>query len=487
MKDVRAPRSRSSKPRRSHSGFHNNDIEDLFYEEDEGRHGSSDLSESLGSSGHYNSVSMYLRNASSTKLLSREEERAWFQIIDASSERMFYLFSQYPFAAEMYIRELEHLESGKQHYDSIVSENSGLSCATYKKAIPELRKDITEAMDTLVGASTLYRAMSECGSEQSADMLKSARDGIAKCLKKLSFRQSVLEDLCDVAYEDIYLPCVERHKCEGGEDPMQVMGMLGMPLEEFLESFAEVRSMLDIIHEARARIAEANLRLVVYVAKKYTNRGIELPDLLQDGSIGLMNAIRKFDLSRGHKFSTFATWWIRQAISRALTNGSRTIRIPSHKIDQINKLDRVERELSQVLKRPPTVEEVAEKMHLPPEDVYQLYEIRQQTTSLDSAVGDESDATLMDVIGDDDIADPSADTEKRLLSEKIREAMSGLTERERIVVRLRFGLTDGNVRTLEEIGRIFNVTREHIRQVEIEALSKMRESGALSAMSELVA
>lgn len=436
----------------------------------------------------WNSVGMYLHNSSGSKLMTRDEERAWFQVIDASCERMFDLFSRYPFAAEMYIRELEHLASGRQHFDSIVSESSGMTCAEYKRAIPGYCKAIAEAIDTLVGASTLRREMMDGADakEGAEGLLDAAREEIGRRLKELSFRQSVVEDLCDVAYEDIYLPYLERVGRGGADDEDSVMGMFGMTSEEFVESFKEVRQVLDIIHAARSRIAESNLRLVVHVAKKYTNRGVELSDILQDGSIGLMNAIRKFDMSRGHKFSTFATWWIRQAISRSLTNNSRTIRIPSHKIDQLNKLDRTERELSQSLHRPPTDAEASAAMGVSAEDVRQLRDIRQQTVSLDKSIGEEGDSALLDVVGDERAANPAAETERRLLCDKVRDALSCLSDREKMVVDMRFGLSDGTVRTLEEIGRIFNVTREHIRQVELEALAKLRGADSLVALAELV-
>ena len=259
-----------------------------------------------------------------------------------------------------------------------------------------------------------------------------------------------------------------------------------MPLREFVESFAEVRRILCLIRDARSRIVEANLRLVVHVAKKYSNRGVEVADILQDGSIGLMNAVRKFDMSRGHKFSTFATWWIRQAISRALTNNSRIIRSPSHKIDQLNKRDKVERELLQTLHRPPTEADAAHRMGVSVKDIRQLHDIRQQTVSLDGPLDDDGEASLMDIVGDDRSIDPAVESEKRLVCDKVHEALSELSDRERMVIEMRFGLSDGSAKTLEEIGRVFNVTREHIRQVELSALAKLRESNELGSLAELV-
>lgn len=438
----------------------------------------------------WNTVGMYLGGASAARLLSRDEERAWFQVIEASNERVFDLFSRYPFAAEMYIRKLEHLSAGHQHFDSVVSERSGMSCAAYKKAIPGFRKNLSEAVDALVGASALYGSMSGgAGSANAAELLKSARDGVGRVLRSLCFRQSVIEDFCDVAYEDVYLPCLERLKGAGEEDQAHkesAFGMFGMTLGEFVDSFAEIHRILGLIRDTRSRIAEANLRLVVHVAKKYSNRGVEMSDILQDGSIGLMNAIRKFDMSRGHKFSTFATWWIRQAISRAHTNNSRTIRIPSHKIDQLNKLDKVERELLQTLHRPPTEADTAQRMGMSTNEIRQLHDIRQQTVSLDGPLGDDGEASLMDVVGDNRGLDPAAEAEKRLVCDRVHEALSGLSDREKMVIDMRFGLSDGGARTLEEIGRVFNVTREHIRQVELSALAKLRESNVLSSLAELV-
>ena len=432
----------------------------------------------------WNSIGNYLRNSSCNKLLSKDEEQAWFQVIDASCERIFLLFSRYPFAAEMYIRELEHLASGDMHFDSVVSENAGMSCAAYKKAIPGFRKEISDAVDIMVGASALSRAMRD--DENGGKMLENARESVWRILKKLYFRQSVVEDLCDVAYEDVYLPYVERMRKEGNLYEESMFSVFGMASDEFLESFSEVRHILKIIHVARSKIAEANLRLVVHVAKKYCNRGLELSDILQDGSIGLMNAIRKFDLSRGHKFSTFATWWIRQAISRALTNNSRTIRIPSHKIDQLNKMDRIERDMQQELRRPPTVSEVAKKLHISSDEVKQLHDIKQQTVSLDGSLGEDGDSSLMDVVKDERVCDPADSTERSLVKDKLNKALAILTQRERMVIEMRFGLSDGTPRTLEDIGKVFNVTREHIRQVELESLAKLRASNQLAPLAELI-
>ncbi|MBR7100478.1 MAG: RNA polymerase sigma factor RpoD [Clostridia bacterium] len=274
----------------------------------------------------------------------------------------------------------------------------------------------------------------------------------------------------------------------GLDDPvkMYLKDIGKVPLLSAEDEIELARLMQEGDEEAKRHLSEANLRLVVSIAKRYVGRGMLFLDLIQEGNLGLMKAVEKFDYQKGYKFSTYATWWIRQSITRAIADQARTIRIPVHMVETINKLTRVSRNLLQVLGREPTPEEIAEEMNIPVERVREIQRIAQDPVSLESPIGEEEDSHLGDFVEDDKSITPSDSVAATMLKEQLLRVLDSLTPREEKVLRLRYGIDDGKPRTLEEVGKEFNVTRERIRQIEAKALRKLRHPSRSKTLKDFL-
>jgi len=440
-------------------------------------------------------VRMYLKQMGQVPLLTREQEVEISKRIEDAELNVQKHINRFGFIARAYLDLAHKLQEGRERFDRVILDKKIESRERYMKALPKLCNHLDQAAQN---CATTYRHYVAHGGKnhetKSYHDFKKAHDAIQRIYPKFFFKQKVTEEfvhLADEAHrlvtqwtEELHKP---KKKAQGhghhhhASAPIdyaaklkdQQMRMWLSP-EEFLEEYKELKVWLKKALKAKTEMVEANLRLVISIAKKYTNRGLSFLDLIQEGNMGLMKAVEKFEYRRGYKFSTYATWWIRQAITRSIADQARTIRIPVHMIETINKLMRVQKQLVQDYGREPTPEEVADEIQLPVERVRAVLKMAQQPISLQSPVGESDDTSFGDFIEDKGAENPSDMTAIVLLKEKIKDVLETLTERERQVLEQRFGLVDGYSRTLEEVGRQFKVTRERIRQIEAKALRKMR-------------
>ncbi len=341
-----------------------------------------------------------------------------------------------------------------------------LNMAKKKKNVLEYQ-EISDFFSDMSLEEEQFEKILEALEQSNIDVLRITEDD------DVDDEEIILTDEDDVDVENIDLSVPDGISIE---DPVRMyLKEIGKVQLLSAEEEIELAKRMELgDQEAKKRLAEANLRLVVSIAKRYVGRGMLFLDLLQEGNLGLIKAVEKFDYRKGYKFSTYATWWIRQAITRAIADQARTIRIPVHMVETINKLIRVSRQLLQELGREPSPEEIAEEMNMPVDRVREILKISQEPVSMETPIGEEEDSHLGDFIEDDNVPAPADAAAFTLLKEQLVEVLGTLTEREQKVLRLRFGLDDGRARTLEEVGKEFNVTRERIRQIEAKALRKLR-------------
>jgi len=461
-----------------------------------------------GGDGVEDPIRMYLHQMGQVQLLSREEEVEICSTIERAETKTRDMFNRFLFAPPMYARLLDKLEGQTERFDRIVTDKFDDNRDGYMELIPQFRRQIRDVEKRLKDASDKYletvaRKNATPSALRGAEKgLSNAQAALKQCFVDLSFKQKVLETLCADADERIYLPyrsLVAKHAQLAQQRPSKkrdrdfkavkermarLEALFGMTGEEFITQFSELRKELKAGQIARTKMVEANLRLVISIVKKYMNRGLSFLDLIQEGNTGLMKAVEKFEYQRGYKFSTYATWWIRQAATRAIADQARTIRIPVHMIETINKLMRIQKRLIQKLGREPDEKELAKEMDMPLDQVRAVRRMAQQPISLQSKVGDNDDAHYGDFIPDLSSENPFEVTEGHLLKERLRDILNTLTDRERQVVDFRFGLSDGYSRTLEEVGRLFNVTRERIRQIEAKALRKLRHPSRMKSLGD---